>query len=108
MDRRQHPRFAIALLAFYWGAEQWITGMTVNLSQGGCALRSEVVALERTYTAMQLWPPGYETALDIDLAVVRWTRHHTFGLEFLRLRPRDQERLLAFVRSQEMEARKDS
>lgn len=99
MEKRAHPRYLARYLAFCWRQEQRTTGITLNLSEGGCAIQSYIPLLEQTYVRLELFPPGHQEPLEIGSAVVRWVHLNTAGLEFLEMTPKDYERLLALVES---------
>ena len=72
-------------------------GTVTNLSLGGCKVDSEASIYIGMYLALQICLPGQETTLQVDQAVVRWAREEEFGLEFIAMRPEEEERLRRFV-----------
>ncbi len=49
------------------------------------------------YLARQISLPGQEATLKIDQAAVRWAEDQQYGLEFITMRPEEEERLRRFV-----------
>ncbi len=74
-------------------------GTVTNLSLGGCKVESEASIYIGMYLALQICLPGQETTLQVDQAVVRWARKEEFGLEFISMRPEEEERLRDVVGS---------
>lgn len=99
MEKRAHPRYPVRYLAHCWRGEQRTTGITVNLSEGGCAVQTYIPLPEQAYLELQLFLPGHRDPLEIGSAAVRWAIQNTAGLEFLHVAPKEYERLLALVES---------
>ncbi len=51
------------------------------------------------YLALQISLPGQEATLKIDQAAVRWAEDQQYGLEFITMRPEEEERLRDVVGS---------
>ena len=64
-----------------------------DLSLGGCKVDSEASVYVGMYLALQVSLPGHDSPLKLDQAVVRWAKEHEFGLEFISIRPEEEERL---------------
>ncbi|WP_447979820.1 PilZ domain-containing protein [Candidatus Nitrospira bockiana] len=73
------------------------SGRLVNLSSGGCAIESAMPVDKGRYLRMSIMLPGHERRLEVDLAKVRWTTQHGFGVEFLVLESLEQIRLRSFI-----------
>ena len=71
----------------------------MNLSTGGCKVKSEKVVAEGRYLELKVRLPGFGSPMDIGLAVVRWVEQDTFGLEFLYMTPEQLEQLEWFVQT---------
>lgn len=99
VEKRAHPRYLVRYLAFCWREDQRTTGITLNLSKGGCALQSYIPLLKQTSVRLELFPPGHQEPLEVGTAVVRWVQMNTAGLEFVQMTPKDHDRLLALVDS---------
>lgn len=68
-------------------------GVVLDLSTGGCALRTAVPMADAPYVRLLLHPPHEEALIKVELAAVRWTNGETFGLEFIRMNADQQKRL---------------
>ncbi len=45
------------------------------------------------YLTLQVSLPGHETPLHVEQAAVRWAEDQQYGLEFISMRPEEEERL---------------
>lgn len=99
MEQRAEARYSIRLLVRWTNGTKRGTGVTVNLGQGGCAIQSDTEVAPESSIALQLFPLGYQTPLEIDQAVVCWAHDNTFGVEFLAMRSAEQERLERFLKT---------
>ena len=68
---------------------------------GVCKVESEASVYIGMYLALQICLPGQEATLKVDQAAVRWAIERAFGLEFLRMRPQERERLHQFLETVE-------
>ncbi len=93
MEHRKHPRVLFQCEAWFPG-EQISSSCTLsNLSVRGCKLKSKAGLYIGMYLALQISLPGQEATLKVDQAAVRWARKEEFGLEFISMRPEEEERL---------------
>ncbi len=99
MERRKHPRFLFQCEAWFPGEE--ISGACTlsNLSLRGCKVKSDVSVYTGMYLALRVCLPGREATLQVDQAAVRWAKEQEFGLEFISMRPEEEERLRDVVSS---------
>ncbi len=74
-----------------------MAGTVSNLAVGGCKVESEASLYIGMYLALEICPLGEEATLKVDQAAVRWAREEEFGLEFINMRPEEEERLRHFV-----------
>jgi hypothetical protein len=72
-------------------------GTVFNLSYGGCAIRSYAQLQKGSYIQLQVYLPARMTRLVVELAPVRWTTQHAFGLEFITMAPMDQALLQEYI-----------
>ena len=72
-------------------------GHVLNLSPVGCTVECERSVLDGSYMRLRLFLPDHTPSVDIDLAAVRWVRGELFGVEFLRLPPKERIRLDRFL-----------
>jgi hypothetical protein len=71
------------------------------LSAEGCAITSETVAGAPVYLQLTMQLREREEPVQVDLAAVRWSVATRFGVEFIRIRPEEGERLKKFVEALE-------
>jgi len=67
------------------------------LSLGGCALESPLKLMEGMMFNLRLQPPDVNPAINVETAIVRSVRPPVVGLEFLRINPTEQFRLIQYV-----------
>ncbi len=72
-----------------------------SLSRIGCTVVSGENVQPGTYLVLRLHLPEEYSPLKVDLAVVRWATGSEFGVEFMRLRTEEKERLQRLVTSLE-------
>ncbi len=68
-------------------------GAVSNLSVGGCKVDSKASGYIGRYLALDVFLRDEQTRLRVDQAAVRWARKEEFGLEFISMRPEEEERL---------------
>jgi hypothetical protein len=71
------------------------------LSAEGCAITSETVAGAPVYLQLTMQLREREEPVQVDLAAVRWSVATRFGVEFIKIRPEEGERLKKFVEALE-------
>ncbi len=97
MEHRKHSRFLFQCEAWFPGEQISGSCTLSNLSVRGCKLKSKAGLYIGMYLALQVSLPGQEATLQVDQAAVRWARVEEFGLEFISMRPEEEERLRRFV-----------
>lgn len=112
MDFRKNLRFAVQLPLSFKGDQITGEGVVFNLSLEGCGVVFNL-SLEggadgsdtsiRPGTYLELCIQTYQQGLpiEVELAVVRWSEGREFGLEFIRIRAEEQDRLRRFVKTLE-------
>ncbi len=60
---------------------------------GGCQVDTKASVYIGMYLSLRIYLPGQETPLKVDQAAVRWAKEQEFGLEFISMRPEEEERL---------------
>ncbi|MGH7429556.1 MAG: PilZ domain-containing protein, partial [Candidatus Methylomirabilaceae bacterium] len=68
------------------------------VSLGGCAIETDTKLSSGQILQLQLKPSDRDPAVAVDAAVVRGIRSPLVGLQFLRFRMEERERLSQFVR----------
>jgi PilZ domain-containing protein len=101
MEGRKHTRFAVQLPVSFSGDRLSDAGTILNLSAEGCAITSETVARVATYLQLTMRLLEREEPVQVDLAAVRWVSKSRFGVEFIKIRPEEGERLKKFVKALE-------
>jgi len=98
MEGRKHTRFAVQLPVSFRGGQLSHGGTILNLSAEGCAITSESVAVAAVYLQLTMQLREREEPVQVDLAAVRWSSATRFGVEFIKIRPEEGERLKKFVK----------
>ncbi|MFQ5931443.1 MAG: PilZ domain-containing protein [Nitrospiraceae bacterium] len=73
------------------------SGMASNLAVGGCTVVSDTRVYPGVQMELRLYLPEDVMPLDVDRAVVRWTKGRKFRLEFISMQSEAQERLHRLV-----------
>jgi c-di-GMP-binding flagellar brake protein YcgR len=97
MEGRKHTRFAVQLPVSFSGDQLSDRGTILNLSAEGCAITSETVAGVAVYLQLTMQLRERDEPIRVDLAAVRWISSTRFGVEFIKIRPEEGERLKQFV-----------
>ena len=97
MEGRKHTRFAVQLPVSFSGDQLSHGGTILNLSAEGCAITSETVASVAVYLQLTMQLREREEPVQVELAAVRWSSATRFGVEFIKIRPEEGERLKKFV-----------
>jgi PilZ domain len=97
MEGRKHTRFAVQLPVSFSGDQLSDRGTILNLSAEGCAITSETVAGVAVYLQLTMQLREGDEPIQVDLAAVRWISSTRFGVEFIKIRPEEGERLKQFV-----------
>ncbi len=72
-------------------------GTLTNLTNIGCKVESAKGAPEGAELALRISLLDHEAAINVDQAVVIWSKGREFGLRFIEMGPQAQERLRRFV-----------
>jgi hypothetical protein len=99
MTPRKAPRFAIQLPVVFKTESVEASGTVLNLSSGGCAVASSTHVIQGTYPQLQIQVIEGEEPVHVELAAVRWATGERFGVEFIRIRPEQADRLSKFLRT---------
>lgn len=98
MEGRKHTRFAVQLPVSFSGDQFSHGGTILNVSAEGCAITSKTVAGAAVYLQLTMQLREREEPVQVDLAAVRWSSATRFGVEFIKIRPEEGERLKKFVK----------
>jgi len=99
MDIRKHTRFTVHFQgSFSSGQRLEGEGTVLNLSIGGCKVKSETRVPLGTDVRVRIMMQE-EQPLEIKRAAVRWTSGQEFGLEFTFVESEEELRLRLFVQT---------
>jgi hypothetical protein len=86
MQPRERERVHACIPVEFTGDAVSGKGRITNLAVSGCEIESETgpAPIIDTHLTLHLHVPRQQEALVIALAVVRWTKAHHFGVEFVR------------------------
>jgi hypothetical protein len=98
MERRQTLRVKVQFRSSF-SAPKAVEGdgMVVDLSHTGCRIATLVQVSCGTNLVVQLMLPDDLPPITVKSCIVRWSRNHEFGVQFLELREQDHARLARFV-----------
>ncbi len=97
-DRRVYDRLEINFPVTFYGQDISGEGTAVNVSMGGCSVRTDVKVETGAIVNLSLHISKDVPPVVIDAAMVRNARIGTIGLEFLLWQQSERERLQQFVR----------
>src|SRR6478609_8509543 len=94
MEQRKNPRFPVRFRSSFTslnivGGE----GNIIDLSLRGCRVESQTEVRPGTSLEIRIETSEEEPPLNIQEAVVRWSRSQEFGLEFVTMVPEEWARL---------------
>ena len=101
MEGRKHTRFAVQLPVSFSGDQLSERGTILNVSAEGCAIMSDTVAGVAVYLQLTMQLRDREEPVRVDLAAVRWASKTRFGVEFIKIRFEEEQRLKQFVHALE-------
>ena len=93
MEERKPPPFGVQLPISFSGDGVAGGGLVTSLSTAGCTVVSAESVQTGTYLRLRIQLPEEDLPIEVDLAAVRWAHGGKLGLEFIRIRPEEQERL---------------
>ncbi len=97
MDQRRYPRKVVNLPGSFLGEGSVTKGKVFNLSWAGCAVHSAQSLQVGTFLQADLYLPGDDLPVKVNVAVVRWVAGKQFGLEFLQIQDNEIICLREFV-----------
>lgn len=101
MELRRHPRFRVQFRSTFAGYQIEGEGKAIDLSQGGCKIESDLRVPASATLELRLYVPDLDWPVRVEQAAVKWARGQQFGLEFVRLLPKEEETLLRVVKDLE-------
>lgn len=97
--QRQYQRMATRLPATFSGDQAEGKGEVMDISMEGCGLETDAPLMEGSLLELRLKTSDRDPAIVVDTAVVRSVRASYAGVQFLRLRMEEKDRLSQFMRS---------
>jgi hypothetical protein len=101
MELRKNLRFAVQLPISFKGDKIAGEGVVFNLSMEGCAVGSDTSIQPGSYLQLRIQTSQQELPIEVELSAARWSEGREFGLEFIRIRAEEQDRLRRFVKTLE-------
>ncbi len=105
MELRKYPRFPAYCPINFQGEDIVGEGAVVNVSLGGCEVESRMPVQPKTYLGLRIAVSTATAPLEVEVAPVRWSNGHKFGLEFMCMEADAQELLRQFIET--LEARSE-
>jgi len=99
MEKRQQPRFTSQFRSTFSGGQQEGQGRTLDLSTGGCKIETDLPVTVGASFECRIYVPGLDWPLRIDEAQVRWVKAKTFGIQFTKIQPDEEEKLKRAIAS---------
>ena len=100
-ERRKNKRVPVEYTVAFLGNGITASGEILDLSLSGCRARSDAGIAIGTSLDVLIDAPPYQTLLEVNLAMIRWSKGQQFGLEFSDMSPDDQQRLHELIISTE-------
>ena len=104
-DRRENVRIQVGLPVTIASSHANAKGMVKDLSVRGCRVKTEGHFPEGALLRLHVQVVDNAPPIEVDAAVVRSSHASSIGMEFLRVRREERDRLSRFVRSLLLEAR---
>ena len=93
MEHRKDVRFPVLMrTVFAYSDSGTGEGVTENVSMDGCKIKS-TTTVEGAVLRLQLYPPAEAPQIEIQRAVVGWTREGQFGVHFSEMGRENKEKL---------------
>ncbi len=99
IEKRQQPRFTSQFRSTISGGQREGQGRTLDLSVGGCMIEADFPVAVGASFEFRIYVPGLDWPLRIDEAQVRWVKANTFGIQFIKIKPDDEENLKQVIAS---------
>jgi len=99
LEKRQQPRFTSQFRSTISGGQCEGQGRTRDLSAGGCMIETDFPVVVGASFECRIYVPGLDWPLRIDEAQVRWVKANTFGVQFMKIKPEEEEKLKQVIAS---------
>jgi len=97
VESRKSARFSVQIPLSIIGTGHESNGIILNISREGCLVTVEPTVPLQDYVQLDMRLREGEEAVHIELAAVRWSSGSKVGLEYIRLKEEQQNRLLKFM-----------
>ncbi|HXC66545.1 MAG TPA: response regulator [Nitrospiraceae bacterium] len=97
-EQRKFPRVPVSFPVYFSDSMIAQSGTVVDISREGCRIRCPDAAPDLRYFQVEIHLAEPQGTLTVDLAVRRWSRDKELGIEFIRMEPEQQARLLSVIR----------
>ena len=94
MNNRLHPRYPVEFTAAFLGERITTSGLILNLSSGGCRVRSIDKLRQGEVLRLLIDVPRYQTLVEVNQASVQWSTGDESGLKFSGVPAEEDHRLL--------------
>ena len=98
-DRRAYERIPVSYGAILSVEREHSEGVVKDISLAGCSVDTRTPLAPGTILQLGIQPPGHRSGITIDAAVVRTSRVGSIGMEFIRFKHDQRDRLKDLVRS---------
>ncbi len=106
-ELRRHPRlplhapvplaFSLIDMPISVSSDRVGNGTMADLSIKGCQVHSDATVQKGDHMSLRVHMSHRDAPVSVEMATVRWTRGHAFGLEFISLWPDDEAGLREFI-----------
>ena len=93
MEQRRERRVQVQYPISFEGNQGVGKGKLFNISLGGCGVESGVNVQIGTTVTLRVYVPTHKEPIQIGRAGVTWSAGQDFGVEFMDMDPKEQERL---------------
>jgi PilZ domain-containing protein len=94
LPNRLHPRYPVEYTAAFLGERITTSGLILNLSSGGCRVRSIDKLRQGDVLQLLIDVPRYQTLVEVNQARVQWSTGDECGLKFSGIPAEEDHRLL--------------
>jgi hypothetical protein len=99
IEKRQQARFTAQFRSTFSGGQREGQGWTLDLSTGGCKIETDLPVVVGASFECRIYVPGLDWPLRIDEAQVRWVKTRTFGIQFTKIQPDEEPKLMRVIAS---------
>ncbi|HET9961260.1 MAG TPA: PilZ domain-containing protein [Nitrospiraceae bacterium] len=98
-ELRKSRRITVECRLFFFGEDDFEGEAEVlDLSFTGCMAKSDTMVAPGLQVKVSIFlPDGHEWPVRVDEAIVRWARGGEFGLQFIKLRPPQLQRIQQYL-----------